>query len=329
MRVCGPDHVLHSSDAAGARASEPPVARAVFVTPAGDRAAARAAVVAAGGSRRAGSADDSRPPSAAGELAAVRRSPAIAGAEIAETSSPDAIVTQGVVLTGADGLQRAGATGRASRSPCSTRPSAPEQAGRARGHGAAAARPPAPADVRSDLRAGRARLQRQHVAPRRVRDRDRLRHGARRDLLVPQLPHARRVRPGRRLHRERAPAGHRDPLELVPVRAVRRLRLVRAQGGRGGRGGRALGQLGGQLPQPALGGPVERRRRRRQPRRDRRRQRVRLPAGGDQPPGLRPLVGGGRPPTRTATTASRSSRDAALRRPRCTRPPGCRSSPAD
>ena len=55
-----------------------------------------------------------------------------------------------------------------------------QPAGRARGHGAAAARAPAPAHVRPDLRARRARLQRQQLAPRRVRDRDRLRHGARR-----------------------------------------------------------------------------------------------------------------------------------------------------
>ena len=42
----------------------------------------------------------------------------------------------------------------------------------------------------TDLRSGRARLQRQQLPARRVRVRDRLRHGAGRDLLVPQLPHA-------------------------------------------------------------------------------------------------------------------------------------------
>ena len=110
--------------AAGARASEPPVARAVFVTPAGDRAAARAAVVAAGGIPEGWVGGRLKAALRTGELAAVRRSTEIAGADIAETSSPDAIVTQGVVLTGADGLQRAGSIGRASRSPCSTRPSA-------------------------------------------------------------------------------------------------------------------------------------------------------------------------------------------------------------
>ena len=46
-----------------------------------------------------------------GELAAVRRSPAVAGAEIAETSSADAIISQGVALCGADALQRAGHDG--------------------------------------------------------------------------------------------------------------------------------------------------------------------------------------------------------------------------
>ena len=41
----------------------------------------------------------------------MRRSPAVAGAEIAETSSADAIISQGVALTGADALQRAGHDG--------------------------------------------------------------------------------------------------------------------------------------------------------------------------------------------------------------------------
>ena len=41
----------------------------------------------------------------------MRRSPAVADAQIAETSSPDAVVSQGVALTGADGLQRAGRDG--------------------------------------------------------------------------------------------------------------------------------------------------------------------------------------------------------------------------
>ena len=46
-----------------------------------------------------------------GRLAALRRSPAVARAELAETSSPDAVISQGVALSGADGLQRAGNTG--------------------------------------------------------------------------------------------------------------------------------------------------------------------------------------------------------------------------
>ena len=139
-----------------------------------------------------------------------------------------------------------------------------ERAGR---HRAPADRAPAPSDVRRDLRPRRPRLQRQQLAPRRVRERDRLRHGPRGELLVRQLPHARRVRPGRRLHREHDQAEHRRALQLVPVRPLRRHRLVRAEGQPGGCGRHPLGQLGGQLPHPALGGRVERRRRRRQPRR--------------------------------------------------------------
>ena len=74
--------------AAGARSAGPPVARAVFVTPAGDRAAAQRAVVAAGGvprglgGRKAQGGARTRAPSQG-----VRRSPAIAGAALAETSS--------------------------------------------------------------------------------------------------------------------------------------------------------------------------------------------------------------------------------------------------
>jgi hypothetical protein len=81
------------------------------VTPAGDRAAARAAVVAAGGIAERWVGARLKVALAAGELAAVRRSPAIARAELAETSSPDAVISQGVALTGADGLQRAGGSG--------------------------------------------------------------------------------------------------------------------------------------------------------------------------------------------------------------------------
>ena len=82
------------------------------MTPAGDRAAARAAVVAAGGipgalGRRPAQGRARRRP----RSRRVRRSPAVARAELAETSSPDAIISQGVALSGADGLQRAGRTG--------------------------------------------------------------------------------------------------------------------------------------------------------------------------------------------------------------------------
>jgi hypothetical protein len=48
---------------------------------------------------------------AADALGSLRRSPAIADAQLAETSSADAIISQGVALTGADGLQRAGRDG--------------------------------------------------------------------------------------------------------------------------------------------------------------------------------------------------------------------------
>ena len=44
-------------------------------------------------------------------LTALRRSPAVAEAKLAETSSADAVVTQGVAMSGADGLQRAGRIG--------------------------------------------------------------------------------------------------------------------------------------------------------------------------------------------------------------------------
>ena len=81
------------------------------MTPAGDRAAARAAVVASGGIPERWVGGRLKAALAPSELTAVRRSSAIARAELAETSSPDAIVSQGVALSGADGLQRAGGTG--------------------------------------------------------------------------------------------------------------------------------------------------------------------------------------------------------------------------
>ncbi len=97
--------------AAGARTSEPPVARAVFVTPAGERAATRAAVVAAGGVPEGWVGGRLKAALGLRALTALRRSPAVAGADLAETSSADAIVSQGVALSGADALQRAGSSG--------------------------------------------------------------------------------------------------------------------------------------------------------------------------------------------------------------------------
>jgi Subtilase family/PKD domain len=99
------------ASAAVNRTSEAPVARAVFVTPAGDRAAARQAVVAAGGIPEGWVGGRLKAALGVGALAAVRRSPAVEDAEIAETSSADGIVSQGVALTGADALQRAGRDG--------------------------------------------------------------------------------------------------------------------------------------------------------------------------------------------------------------------------
>ena len=208
------------------------------------------------------------------------------------TSSPDAIVTQGVVRRRrrppARGPHRRGRDDRRAR-PGLRRG---EQAGRARRHGAAAARSPASPHVRPDLRAGRARLQRQQLAPRRVRDRDRLRHGARATywFLNYHTPDefglaadyiANVLRPDIVVHSNSFLFGPFDGSGWFARKVDARRR-----------GGRPLGQLGGQLPQPPLGGRVERRGRRRQPRRDRRRQRVRVPARGDEPPGLRPLLGG-------------------------------------
>jgi hypothetical protein len=89
----------------------PSVARAVFVTPAGDRAATRQAVVAAGGIPERWVGGRLKAALGLAALASLRRSPAIAGAKLAETSSPDAVVSQGVALSGADALQRSGHDG--------------------------------------------------------------------------------------------------------------------------------------------------------------------------------------------------------------------------
>ena len=223
MRLCG-RHAVHSSDRAGgplcrarSRASRVCDTRGRPLR----RRSARSSRPAA--FPRAGWAAGSRPRCGTAELAAVRRSPAVAGAEIAETSSADAIISQGVALSGADALQRAGRDGSGV-----TIVVLDQAFGAASRLNALAGTELPPLErqhrhvVRRDLRAGRPRLQRQQLAPRRVRQRDRLRHGAGRDLLVHQLPHDRRVRPGRRLHRERAQAEHRRALQLLPVRPLRR-----------------------------------------------------------------------------------------------------------
>jgi hypothetical protein len=99
------------ASAAPPRRSEPTVAQPVFVTPAGDRADAQRAVVAAGGIPEGWVGGRLKAALRTAELAAVRRSPAIAQAQIAETSSADAIISQGVALSGADALQRSGHDG--------------------------------------------------------------------------------------------------------------------------------------------------------------------------------------------------------------------------
>jgi hypothetical protein len=99
-----------------ARSAEPAVARPVFVTPvAGDRSAAERAVVAAGGIPERWVRGRLKAALGSGALAAVRRSPAVAGAQVAETSSADAVISQGVELSGADALQRT-----ATRAPVAT-----------------------------------------------------------------------------------------------------------------------------------------------------------------------------------------------------------------
>ena len=62
---------------------------------------ARRAVVSAGGIPERWVGGRLKAALATGALAALRRSPAVAGAEIAETSSADAIISQGVALSGA------------------------------------------------------------------------------------------------------------------------------------------------------------------------------------------------------------------------------------
>ncbi|MDX6537906.1 MAG: hypothetical protein QOD37_2247 [Gaiellales bacterium] len=81
------------------------------MTPSGDRAGAQRAVVSAGGIPEGWAGGRLKAALRTGELAAVRRSPAVARAELAETSSADAVISQGVALSGADALQRSGHDG--------------------------------------------------------------------------------------------------------------------------------------------------------------------------------------------------------------------------
>ena len=97
--------------AAGARSAGPPVAQAVFVTPSGARADAERAVAAAGGLSEGWVGGRLKTALGASALARVRNSPAVATAAVAETSSADAIISQGVALSGADALQHAGSDG--------------------------------------------------------------------------------------------------------------------------------------------------------------------------------------------------------------------------
>ena len=90
----------------------PPVARAVFVTPV--RRPRRGAARGRRGGRRErglGGRESSRRRSARRALKRVSDSPAVADVATAETSSADAIISQGVALSGADALQHAGSDG--------------------------------------------------------------------------------------------------------------------------------------------------------------------------------------------------------------------------
>jgi hypothetical protein len=99
------------ASAAADRTSPPAVARAIFVTPAGDRADAQSAVIAAGGIPERWVGGRLKAALGLAALTTLRRSPAVAEAKLAETSSADSIVSQGVALSGADALQRAGRDG--------------------------------------------------------------------------------------------------------------------------------------------------------------------------------------------------------------------------
>jgi hypothetical protein len=99
------------ASAAPDRTPAPAVASAVFVTPSGDRADAQRAVLAAGGMPERWVGGRLKAALGLDALTTLRRSPAVAAAKLAETSSADGIISQGVALSGADALQRAGRDG--------------------------------------------------------------------------------------------------------------------------------------------------------------------------------------------------------------------------
>ena len=81
------------------------------MTPSGDRGAAQRAVAAAGGVGAGWVGGRLKAALGASALRRVRNSPAVASAAPVETSSADAIISQGVALSGADALQKAGSDG--------------------------------------------------------------------------------------------------------------------------------------------------------------------------------------------------------------------------
>ena len=198
----------------------------------------------------------------------MRRSPAVATAEIAETSSADAVISQGVALSGADGLQRSGHDGSGI-----TIVVLDQAFGAASRLNALAGTelPPIERQHRQTFDVTYGLAGRDFNA-------NSSRHGEFVSEIVYDMAPAANYwfvnyhtpdEFGQAVDYivEHDQAEHRRALELVPVRPLRRHRLVRAEGQPGGCGRRPLGQLGGQLPHPPLGGRVERRRRRRQPRR--------------------------------------------------------------
>ena len=293
-----------------ARSAEPPVARAVFVTPAGDRAAARAAVVAAGGIPERWVGGRLKAALAAGAL----RGPAPLARGRGRRDRRD-------VLGRRDHLAGRRPERRGRR--CSARGSdgsgvtivVLDQAfGAASRLNALAGSelPPLERQHRlsfdADLRARRARLQRQQLAPRRVRD-------ARSSTTW------RRARPtgSSTTTRPTSSAWPSTTSRTCSNRTSSSTRTRSCSGRFDGSGwfaqkvdaAAAAGVLwvnsAGNYRTRHWEGAVERRRRRRQPRRAGRRQRLPRRAGGDQPPRLRPLVGGRHRRSRRATTASRST----------------------